>query len=247
MTSTRCPKSASAAPKFTVVVVLPTPPFWLARANTRAVPDGVGAGAARGATRLARSRASFTLPSAPRRGETVARAPRPRTAPVGPAPVGTAPVGTAWSTGPVADNDTESGGFTWNALLRRTAPFTPQPRTTAGVYCCQNSGRLPGTPTRRGSRSGYVPSASSTTNDAPRDILRPARRSPTVARPAAGHRSLRVGASVSGPRSSLPSDDGGSDTTSTPPGRRNAAPHSAVTAGAPNPRAVTTPYRPRHC
>ena len=34
-TRTRCSFSASAAPRFTVVVVLPTPPFWLATAMTR--------------------------------------------------------------------------------------------------------------------------------------------------------------------------------------------------------------------
>src|SRR3954451_8633893 len=43
--STRRPYSASAAPRFTVVVVLPTPPFWLQSAITRAGPCEVrGAG-----------------------------------------------------------------------------------------------------------------------------------------------------------------------------------------------------------
>src|SRR4030095_1545031 len=42
----RCPSSASAAPRFTAVVVLPTPPFWLAIATifiwgVRDLPDDV--------------------------------------------------------------------------------------------------------------------------------------------------------------------------------------------------------------
>src|SRR5262245_8395323 len=34
---TRAPRSANAAPRLMAVVVLPTPPFWFARAMTRAV------------------------------------------------------------------------------------------------------------------------------------------------------------------------------------------------------------------
>ena len=43
ITSTRCPSWASAAATFTVVVVLPTPPFWLATTMTR-VASGRGIG-----------------------------------------------------------------------------------------------------------------------------------------------------------------------------------------------------------
>src|SRR5262249_13426428 len=45
--STRRPNSASAAPRLMVVVVLPTPPFWLHTATTRAGPClviGLGCG-----------------------------------------------------------------------------------------------------------------------------------------------------------------------------------------------------------
>src|SRR5262245_23165958 len=42
--STRRPYSASAAPRLMVVVVLPTPPFWLHIAMTRAGPCSVRAG-----------------------------------------------------------------------------------------------------------------------------------------------------------------------------------------------------------
>jgi hypothetical protein len=41
ITSTRRPLVASAAAMFTVVVVLPTPPFWFATTNTR-VSAGLG-------------------------------------------------------------------------------------------------------------------------------------------------------------------------------------------------------------
>src|SRR5437660_11542355 len=45
--STRRPTSASAAPRLIVVVVLPTPPFWLQTATTRAGPCVVnGSGSA---------------------------------------------------------------------------------------------------------------------------------------------------------------------------------------------------------
>src|SRR4051812_18179647 len=40
--STRWPASANAAARFSVVVVLATPPFWLANAMTLALPDTVG-------------------------------------------------------------------------------------------------------------------------------------------------------------------------------------------------------------
>ena len=43
MTSTRCPSWASAAATFTVVVVLPTPPFWFATTTIR-VASGRGIG-----------------------------------------------------------------------------------------------------------------------------------------------------------------------------------------------------------
>src|SRR5579871_4876246 len=39
--STRCPSSAKAAARFSVVVVLATPPFWLANAMTLAFPSTV--------------------------------------------------------------------------------------------------------------------------------------------------------------------------------------------------------------
>jgi hypothetical protein len=41
-TNTRNPRSASAAPRLTAVVDLPTPPFWLAIAMMRAVPGASG-------------------------------------------------------------------------------------------------------------------------------------------------------------------------------------------------------------
>ena len=48
MTRTRKPRSASAAPRLTAVVDLPTPPFWFAIAMIRALPGRSGAiGAAR--------------------------------------------------------------------------------------------------------------------------------------------------------------------------------------------------------
>ena len=40
MTRTVCPCSASAAPRLTAVVLLPTPPFWLAMAMTRTAGAG---------------------------------------------------------------------------------------------------------------------------------------------------------------------------------------------------------------
>src|SRR5437764_405444 len=40
--STRWPSSANAAARFSAVVVLATPPFWLANAMTLALPDTVG-------------------------------------------------------------------------------------------------------------------------------------------------------------------------------------------------------------
>src|SRR3954462_7694585 len=49
--STLRPYSARAAPRLIVVVVLPTPPFWLARAMIRAGPCrsvGIGSGVGRG-------------------------------------------------------------------------------------------------------------------------------------------------------------------------------------------------------
>ena len=45
MISTRSPMAASAVPRLIAVVVLPTPPFWLAMASTR----GALAGSARSA------------------------------------------------------------------------------------------------------------------------------------------------------------------------------------------------------
>jgi hypothetical protein len=47
-TSTRYPMSARAAPRLTAVVDLPTPPFWLAIAMTRATPGTSGTRGARG-------------------------------------------------------------------------------------------------------------------------------------------------------------------------------------------------------
>src|SRR5436305_13597342 len=40
-TSTFSPIAASAVPRLIAVVVLPTPPFWLARARTRGMPGSV--------------------------------------------------------------------------------------------------------------------------------------------------------------------------------------------------------------
>ncbi len=40
---TRKPASASAAPRFTAVVVLPTPPFWFAMASTLGSSSGLAA------------------------------------------------------------------------------------------------------------------------------------------------------------------------------------------------------------
>src|ERR671916_546656 len=51
MSSTRRPYSVSAAPRLMVDVVLPTPPFWLHSATTRAGPcdfSGCGSGTIRG-------------------------------------------------------------------------------------------------------------------------------------------------------------------------------------------------------
>src|SRR5688572_24282574 len=44
MRQTFRPASASAAPRFTVVVVLPTPPFWFIMAMTRVRRGGFGSG-----------------------------------------------------------------------------------------------------------------------------------------------------------------------------------------------------------
>src|SRR5215469_2130524 len=53
MTSTRCPAAASAVARLIAVVVLPTPPFWLASAMTRARrPSGTARGPASKLTRL---------------------------------------------------------------------------------------------------------------------------------------------------------------------------------------------------
>src|SRR5206468_9253358 len=66
---TRYPSSANAAPRFTAVVVLPTPPFWLATARTRgsgrsaaiAATSDAGADGAGGGTGSAASGSGSTL------------------------------------------------------------------------------------------------------------------------------------------------------------------------------------------
>src|SRR5262249_22688950 len=51
-TSTFSPIAASAVPRLMAVVVLPTPPFWLASASTRGVSSGWCAKSSRGADSL---------------------------------------------------------------------------------------------------------------------------------------------------------------------------------------------------
>src|SRR5690606_29209683 len=54
-TSTFAPVSASAEARFTVVVVFPTPPFWLATTNTRVVVGSGTTSLARAVRRCVRS------------------------------------------------------------------------------------------------------------------------------------------------------------------------------------------------
>jgi hypothetical protein len=91
----------------------------------------------------------------------------------------------------------------------------------------QNRGRLRGTPTRRGYRSGHGSWAMSTAYLPPADF----RPSPNSRSPSATHRLPRP-------------SSGGSETTRTPPTTSSGAPHSAVVAGDPNDRATTTECRP---
>ena len=86
-TSTRCPIWASAAPRFTVVVVLPTPPFWLATTMTRVAGGRGKAGVSRSRARklcsMARARG---VVSSAKPGALLASSPAVRT--VKPARIG---------------------------------------------------------------------------------------------------------------------------------------------------------------
>ena len=63
-TSTRNPSSASAAPRFTAVVVLPTPPFWFAIARTRGSVIGSAAAIGSGAGSTSSGSAAASVPGA---------------------------------------------------------------------------------------------------------------------------------------------------------------------------------------
>ena len=87
-------------------------------------------------------------------------------------------------------------------------------------------GRCPGFPTRRGTRSDTGSTFSSITNEASPTTRVSASRSPRASSCSAGHR--------------VESPPGGSLTLSRPPTATSGLPHSAVTAGGPNPRATTS-------
>jgi hypothetical protein len=103
-------------------------------------------------------------------------------------------------------------------------PYPRAGRTPTAPAGGQNSGRLAGTPVRRGYRSGQGRSWRRTWNADGDVTLLPTTR-PNSKRGSAGHRSG--------------DPPGGSATTRVPPTARNGAPHSAVTAGGPKLRATT--------
>jgi hypothetical protein len=137
----------------------------------------------------------------------------------------------------------QPGCSTWNRRPPAPAPGTVVPQDLGGCstwnsHGAQKRGRLAGTPGLRAYRSGHGSSWSSawyrnsSVHDRPTAMPRRAR--PPVAQ--------RPDASAGAPAS--PSS-GGSLTASLPPTRRNGAPHSAVTAGGPKPRATTRSNAPR--
>jgi hypothetical protein len=111
------------------------------------------------------------------------------------------------------------GCSTWNSRLR-----------------AQKRGRFAGTPGLRAYRSGHGSTCSSAWYRKPSDHDEPTAR-PSRASPGAVHRDVSGGAPES--------PSGGSLTASVPPTRMNGAPHSAVTAGGPKPRATTRSNAPR--
>ncbi len=89
----------------------------------------------------------------------------------------------------------------------------------------QNSGRLAGTPTRRGNRSGHGATCRSTCTVPPSPVDRPNGTNPSAAKLSSGQRSMVT--------------SGGSDTMRCPPTRSSGPAHSAVTPGGPKLRATT--------
>ncbi len=106
----------------------------------------------------------------------------------------------------------------------------PPQRSTWNIPLYQ-SGRLVGTPSRRGQRSSGLRSSFMTTALVSPTTAETAGENPRVCSPSSGQRSAVRTASA----------PGGSVTTSRPPSLRNPTAHSAVVGGGPNERATTTP------
>jgi hypothetical protein len=150
-----------------------------------------------------------------------------------------------------------AGGYLWSSAATARSPgcSTWNIRPTTALYrepCCrktdgcstwnshgaQKRGRFAGTPGLRAYRSGHGSSWSSAWYRNPSVHDRPTAM-PRRARPPAAQRSDESAGAPASPSS------GGSLTASLPPTWRNGAPHSAVTAGGPKPRATTRSNAPR--
>src|SRR6476659_1136456 len=149
MTRVRRPNSASATPRFTVDVVLPTPPFWLAIVMTRIRPGtGKGSCSAACSTRVARiasmamglSKSAMPTPEGPPDAWSAARLLRSRSP-------GSIIAGPSLVTRMPVSRGTDAGGCTcstWNRELSRSGMRRRrEPSPCSPCHDHHGSGSLP--------------------------------------------------------------------------------------------------------